>query len=114
MTRTGFQHWVRHLIALLLAVIALQAVPAGAMTQFQDRGPAFSATSSEVSLAPRREAVAECRLAPVPLLLVPASIDVPYSAMRPALYDWPQFDARAPPYRWPLSRDRSPRGPPQS
>ena len=114
MARARFQHWVKQLTAVLLVVIALQAVPAGAMAQVQDRGPAFSATSSEVSLAPRREVPAELRLTPVTPPPGPALVDVPSSAATPALPVWPYFNSRAPPHRWPLNRDRSPRGPPES
>jgi hypothetical protein len=114
MARVHVQQWVKHLIAALLVIIALQAVPAGAMSQVPDRGPAFSASSSEVSLGPRRDVVAESRLAPVPLPLIPVSAEVTYVAAIPGLSVWSRANARAPPHRWPLSRDRSPRGPPQS
>ena len=52
---------------LLMAMIALQATPAAPIAHNPDRGPAFSASSTEVALAPRSNLAGEVRLAPVPL-----------------------------------------------
>lgn len=53
--------------ALLMAMIAIEATPAAPVSHTLDRGPAFSASSFEVALAPRRTVTGEIRLAPAPL-----------------------------------------------
>ena len=104
----------RFIAGLLLAVVALQATPAQPLSGTVDRGPAFSASSVEVALAPRRDIARELRAVPVPLPPRPAMLALPAAVDMLPQPVWPANRATGPP---PTPRERtfvSPREPPLS
>jgi len=68
------------LIVLLLAVMALQALPPQPLPLQADNGPAFSASSVEVALPARRQVWVEQKVAPV----------------LPPMADWPEQPVAVP------------------
>lgn len=104
----------RLVAALLLALVTLQATPAHAIPHAPDRGPAFSASSIEVALAPRRTAATEVRMAPIPLPARPPIVAVPLAAAHPTKAYWPANLATGPPPAWPKRSIASPREPPRA
>jgi hypothetical protein len=107
--RLGALRWFA---VLLLAVIAMQALPVQAIPQAPDRGPAFSASSIEVAIAPRRDARPDVRVAPVPL---PERPEPQWFAPRVAPFQaqpWAAHRQQAPPATFPRRALASPREPP--
>jgi hypothetical protein len=106
---------LRTFIALILAITALQALPAKPLSLHPDNGPAVSASSVEMALPVRRPLAADLRIAPLhpPLphrLAEPVPLVENESGPRLA---WPIPDhARAPPRRV-LAPATPPRGPPR-
>jgi hypothetical protein len=107
---------LRIFVVLMLAVTALQAVPARPLPLHPDNGPAFSASSVEVALPARRELATELKVAPIPPPLTggaakPIPLVTDESAVEAA---WPApYRVRAPPRRV-LVPAAPPRGPPLS
>ncbi|MFC3101724.1 hypothetical protein [Altererythrobacter lauratis] len=108
----------RLIAALLLAVIAMQAVPSTALPIDRTHGSAFSAGTLDVSLAPRQHSGAEQRLAPspdpvpppLPALVPEAELAVqPHGIPRAAVFL--DHHTPAPPRRW-LRVTASSRAPP--
>ncbi len=97
---------------LLMAMIALQATPAAPIAHNPDRGPAFSASSTEVALAPRSNLAGEVRLAPVPLPARPPLELIPLAALALTQQAWPAHRQTGPPPAVPRRRLASPREPP--
>ncbi len=105
------------LIALLLAILFAQAVPAHEITLDRSRGPVFSAATVEVTLPPRKDdagldclvAVPDPHRAVLPGIRVPAAFDPQVDAHRPV---WPTKSARGPPLRPPPRSLAAPREPP--
>lgn len=106
----------RTLLALLLAVIAWQAVPHTAIPTTRTQGTAFSASTADVAVVDRRVAVSEVRKIPrvfpppfttvlLPLVAIRAILVVPDSGQQLsqqcltlAPTDWrPSAPARGPP-----------------
>lgn len=108
-SRLGFLRWIA---VALLAIIAVQALPAQAIPPALDRGPAFSASSIEVALAPRREVRADVRLAPVPLPPRPAVEWAKPGELTVRAEPWPAHRQQAPPTTSPRRSIASPREPP--
>jgi hypothetical protein len=106
---------LRAFIALMLAVMALQAVPAKPLSLHPDNGPAISASSVEMALPVRRQLATDARTVPAyPLLaVVDAAEPVPLLANESSPQTvWPALDrVRAPPKRV-LVPATPPRGPP--
>jgi hypothetical protein len=98
--------------ALLMAMIALQATPAAPIPHNVDRGPAFSASSIDVALAPRRDQVSETRLAPVPLPEQPLQQPATAAALALVGQAWPAHRQTGPPPLVPRRTIASPREPP--
>ncbi len=105
--RTG-----RGLIALLLAILCLQAMPARPLQPMLERGPVFSAATYEVTLPPQREGVVRLQaLAVRPGGFLPiVEHDGAHVAM-PA-DPWPAHRATGPPLTPPPRSIASPREPP--
>jgi hypothetical protein len=105
----------RAFIALMLAVMALQAVPAKPLSLHPDNGPAVSASSVEMALPVRRQLATDARMVPAyPVLaVVEAAQPVPLRTDESDPHAaWPAPDsARAPPKRV-LAPATPPRGPP--
>ena len=102
---------VRVFATLLVATIAIQAIPAGAIVKV-DRGPAFSASSMDVAIAVRSEANSAPRLAPVPVFppqIVKVPVPLANAIAAPRAYQ-PALPIRGPPRR----TLPSPREPPLS
>lgn len=99
---------------LLLAMIALQATPAAPIPHNLDRGPAFSASSTEVALVPRSNLASEVRLAPVPLPARPSQDLIPLSALALTQPAWPAHRQSGPPPLGPRRTLASPREPPRA
>lgn len=108
----------RLIAALLLAVIAVQATPAAALQIDRTHGSAFSASTLDVSLAPRQHSGAEQRLvplpdpAPPPLPALAPEVEVavqPHDIPRAAVFL--DHHTPAPPRRW-LGATASSRAPP--
>jgi hypothetical protein len=97
---------------LLMAMIALQATPAEPIPQALDGGPAFSASSIEVALAPRRGLAGETRLAPVPLPARPLQQLTPVATLALTEQAWPAHRQTGPPPPVPRRTLASPREPP--
>lgn len=111
--------WVRLLFAplmaaLLMAMIALQATPAAPIPHDPDRGPAFSASSTEVALAPRSALAGEIRSVPVPLPGRPSPELVPLAALALVQHSWPAHRQTGPPPAIPRRTLASPREPPRA
>jgi hypothetical protein len=107
---------LRIFVALMLAVTALQAVPARPLPLHPDNGPAFSASSAEVALPARRPLATEQKVTPphppltgdtvkpIPLVTDEGGVEA----------EWPTpYRVRAPPQRV-LTPAAPPRGPPLS
>jgi hypothetical protein len=97
---------------LLMAMIALQATPAEPIPQTLDRGAAFSASSIEVALAPRRDLASETRFAQVPLPTRPAQPLMLVAALALTQQAWPAHRQTGPPPLVPRRTLASPREPP--
>lgn len=109
--------WIRlpfapMMAALLMAMIALQATPAAPIAHNPDRGPAFSASSTEVALAPRSNLAGEVRLAAVPLPARPPLELIPLAALALMQQVWPAHRQTGPPPAVPRRTLASPREPP--
>jgi hypothetical protein len=109
--------WIRlpfapMMAALLMAMIALQATPAAPIAHNPDRGPAFSASSTEVALAPRSNLADEVRLAAVPLPARPPLELIPLAALALTQQVWPAHRQTGPPPAVPRRTLASPREPP--
>lgn len=108
---------MRALIALLLAVLFAQAVPAHPITLDRGRGPVFSAATVEVTLPPRKDdADLDCLVAapdPQPSAFL-ESISGPLLRPRADVrqHVWPTRQARGPPLRPPPRSLAAPREPP--
>jgi len=108
---------IRALIALLLAVLFAQAVPAHPITLDRSRGPVFSAATVEVTLPPRKDdADLDCLVAvpdPQPSAFL-ESISGPLLCPRVDVHRpvWPTKQARGPPLRPPPRSLAAPREPP--
>ncbi|MGN6500948.1 MAG: hypothetical protein ACTHKM_12470 [Tsuneonella sp.] len=108
-SRLPFLRWFA---AALLAIIAMQALPAQAIPPALDRGPAFSASSIEVALAPRREVRADVRIAPVPLPPRPFVEPLLPAELSLRAEPWRAHRQQAPPATPPRRSIASPREPP--
>jgi hypothetical protein len=97
---------------LLMAMIALQATPAAPIPHNLDRGPAFSASSIEVALAPRRDLASETRVTPVPLPEHPPQQWTPAEVLGLTRQAWPAHRQTGPPPLVPRRTIASPREPP--
>ena len=105
------------LIALLLAILFAQAVPAHEITLERSRGPVFSAATVEVTLPPRKDdAGLDCLVAAPD----PHEADFQQARFAPVLRPqldvhrpvWPTKSARGPPLRPPPRSLAAPREPP--
>jgi hypothetical protein len=107
---------LRLFIALVVAVMALQAVPSGPLPLHLDNGPAFSASSVEMALPARRPFAAEPRLAPIfpPLASGPAEIVLLVTSEFGGEPAWPAPYRVRPPRPRVLVPAAPPRGPPLS
>ena len=112
MARYAPLDFLRWIAVALLAVIALQALPAQAVPPALDRGPAFSVSSVEVALPPRREVRADVRVAPVPLPPRPAIEWATPGERLVRAEPWPAHRQQAPPANPPRRSIASPREPP--
>ncbi len=105
--------FARLLAALLLATIGLQTAQAFEATPQRAHGSAFSASTTEVALAPQRR-VDEASVALAPLPLQPSPVAEPV-APRLAPHMLPfaaRPDSTGPPARLILARPAAPRAPP--
>jgi hypothetical protein len=98
--------------AALMAMIALQATPTAPIPDNHDRGSAFSASSTEVALAPRSHLASESRLAPVPLTERPSQGLIPLAELALTQHAWPAHRQTGPPPLVPRRSLASPREPP--
>src|SRR5690606_2077385 len=108
---------LRTLIALMLAFMALHAVPAEPLSLHRDNGPAVSAGSVEMAVPVRRPLASEPRAAPVyPPLANGTPEPIPLATNENALgLAWPAADyGRPAPPRRVLVPATPPRGPPLS
>ena len=103
----------RVIVLALLCMIALHAIPAGALpSHVESGGSAFSPSTSEVSLAMREQAGIGLKALPTPIPpLVPDDEPVALPLQVPAA-SWPGKRQTAPPVPWPLPPATSPRAPP--
>jgi hypothetical protein len=100
-------------LAVLLAAIGIQAIPAHALPMRPDHGSAFSASSEEVSLSARRAGVGEIRLAPMPLPAPRPEVVAEAAVVGAPEAPWPATYATGPPLRpIPLVHGPAPRAPP--
>lgn len=94
---------MRAIAALLVAVVVLQAMPAGPISTHLENGPAFSASTAQLALVSAREMGAEQRVVPqrpapetlppaVALVLVPVVV-----AAAAVVTPWPVPVATGPP-----------------
>ena len=104
---------VRLGVALLLAAIGLQAAaPVGLPLQVR-HGSAFSATTSEVAIAPqRRQEMVQQVAIPEPALPVAVAADLLPAPLVTLSTFSPLPDSTGPPARDILARQPAPRGPP--
>lgn len=104
----------RLMLAAMLAVIGLHAVPDQPLPAQVSHGSAFSAGTVEVSLLARRVAPGEARpvAAPVPLPLVPIAEPIlSVSSLQPS-GAWPAHPQTGPPVLRAGRGDPPPRAPP--
>ena len=104
----------RLMLAAMLAVIGLHAVPDQPLPAQVSHGSAFSAGTVEVSLLARRVAPGEARpiAAPVPLPLDPAAEPVDIDSAPQASDAWPAHPQTGPPALRLGRGDPPPRAPP--
>lgn len=107
---------LRFTATLLLAIACLQAVPPRPIEHLGDQGPAFSASSYEVSLAPRREFAVAARLAPLlpPLLLSRPRVEAVGMLLPAPGRAWSAVGQTGPPSQPQWRSIASPRGPPHA
>lgn len=108
---------MRALIALLLVILFVQAVPAHPITLDRSRGPVFSAATFEVTLPPREDEASVESLTAAPdsdkgFILPSAFVPALCSQAGAHQHVWPTEKARGPPSRPPLRLFAAPRAPP--
>ena len=105
---------VRLILAAIIAVILLHAMPAAALPHHREHGSAFSASTSEVALLVRQDSVEKLKIGrhPLPLPIIDALAPVAILVI-PLHFRGKPFHQRGPPFvACVLSPHAAPRAPP--